>query len=185
MILPIVGVGALLWYLSLKKNGGNDPFVDAFLDTIKYAEGTFGQSDPYRVTFGYGHTITNLSDHPTNTGEWMGKTLPANYCAAAGLSAGCKSTAAGAYQIIRPTWNQIKNNYPGTILFDKTGQDIGAMALIASAGALDDVESGDFDQAIYKINDIWASLPGSPYGQPTRSINELRTFYTNRLNVYA
>ncbi|MGB1205321.1 MAG: glycoside hydrolase family 104 protein [Chitinophagales bacterium] len=150
--------------------------VDAFLKVIQFAEGTYRESNPYSVTYGYDHIIQNFSDHPAITGEWTGKLLPSSYCTNAGLSAGCKSTAAGAYQIIKPTWIGIKNKYPNS-KFDKAGQDNAAIHLIAQKNAIQDVENGNFDAAIYKINKIWASLPGSPYGQPTRSMNELRDFY--------
>ena len=46
-----------------------------------------------------------------------------------------------------------------------------AVALIKRRGALADVIAGRFDSAIAKCNKEWASLPGSPYGQPTLTLD--------------
>ena len=50
--------------------------LSAALEVIKLAEGTDRGSDPYRVCFGFGHTIRDLSEHPAITGEWRGATPP-------------------------------------------------------------------------------------------------------------
>jgi len=150
--------------------------LDAFLKTIQYAEGTYKSLNPYAVTFGYDHIILDFSDHPTITGEWTGKLLPDRICLGAGLRPGCKSTAAGAYQILKPTWITIKKAIPN-LKFDQLGQDEGALYLINQKNATQYILSGAFEQAINKINRVWASLPGSPYGQPTRSMSALRKFY--------
>lgn len=153
----------------------------AFLQTIQYAEGTFLELNPYAVTYAYAHTIQDFSDHPSNTGEWNGEVLPDNFCRAVNLPEDCKSTAAGAYQIIKPTWNDIKRKKPG-LLFDEAGQDEAALHLIGQS-ALRDVEKGRFEKAINKTNTIWASLPNSPYGQPTRSMSELKDFFIEQGGV--
>ena len=168
-------------------NGGTPPIVidtsqanlNAFLKTIQYAEGTFREANPYAVTYAYDHVIQNFNDHPAITGEWTGKRLPDRYCTNVGLSPGCKSTAAGAYQIIKPTWNDIKNRQP-YLNFDAQGQDEAAIFLLKRRDAYDLVLFGRFEEAIYKTAKEWASLPGSPYGQPTRSMGELRDFYVNQ-----
>lgn len=150
--------------------------IIAFLRTIQYAEGTFYQPNPFAITFGYKHTIQNFNDHPTLTGEWQGEGLSNNYCQALNLPNGCRSTAAGAYQFIAPTWQAIKNRNPG-IDFTSIGQDRGAVDLISRKNALNDAQTGRFETAIRKCNRTWASLPDSPYGQPTRSMEQLRVFY--------
>jgi len=51
--------------------------VAAFLAMIQRAEGTSAAGrDPYRVCYGYRHTIGNMRDHPAVTGEWRGERLP-------------------------------------------------------------------------------------------------------------
>ena len=76
------------------------PNLQAFLATIRHSEGTDRAADPYRVVYSYNHTIVNLSDHPAVTGEWKGAPLDN----LGPLYVGKISTAAGAYQIIKPTW---------------------------------------------------------------------------------
>jgi muramidase (phage lysozyme) len=145
----------------------------AFLEMLSYAEGTQRAPDPYRVCFGYKHTIIDLRDHPSVTGEWFGEILPPEMCHAAGLSSGCKSTAAGKYQIIKPTWLNIKRKIrlPD---FSPESQDRGCLFLIAEAGALTEVHNGDIQVAVAKCRRVWASLPGAGYSQPERRLAALK-----------
>lgn len=148
----------------------------AFLDMIAYAEGTDRAGDPYRVCYGYRHTIRSLDDHPAVTGEWGGERLPDAMCAGAGLGPGCVSTAAGRYQIIRPTWRELKAdlNLPD---FGPASQDAAAVELIRRRGALNDVYAGRITEAIGKVAKVWASLPGAGYAQPERKISNLLAAY--------
>lgn len=144
----------------------------AFLGLIRWAEGTEGRDmaglDPYRVCYGYTHTIVSFADHPTITGEWKGERLPDSMCIKAGLSPGCVSTAAGAYQLIKPTWRGIRDRLrlPN---FEPEQQDRAALYLIANRGALEDVHAGRIQTAIAKCAPEWASLPGNFAGQPQRT----------------
>jgi muramidase (phage lysozyme) len=145
----------------------------AFLSMIAHSEGTDRALDPYRVCYGYRHTIVSLRDHPAVTGEWRGESL-------ANLGpqyAHEISTAAGRYQINRPTWMQCK---AALDLKDFTGpsQDDAALFLIKQCGYLDAVNAGDIQAAIQGCSPIWASLPGSAAGQPTRSLASLVDAYT-------
>lgn len=144
----------------------------AFLALIRYSEGTDRAPDPYRVCYGYRHTIVSLADHPAITGEWRGERLPDAMCLGAGLQPGCVSTAAGAYQFIRPTWRGIRNRLrlPD---FEPEAQDRAALYLIANRGALEDVHAGRIQTAIVKCAPEWASMPGSTAGQPQRRQSEL------------
>lgn len=176
----IASVVGLLLLSRLVRAGTSGVFsnsnVNAFLKMIQYAEGTYNRPNPYAVTFAYSHTIQDFSDHPAITGEWTGYPLADQYCIAAGINPPCVSTAAGAYQFLRPTWIGIKNRL-GNIRFDAAGQDLGAINLIERKGALSDIENGNLMGAINKVNTVWASLPGSPYGQPTKSYSQLESFY--------
>lgn len=148
----------------------------AFLAMIRYAEGTAGQGDQYRVCYAYRHTIQSLADHPAITGEWLGEVLPDSYCKAAGFGPGCKSTAAGAYQINRPTWVPIKRAL-GLRDFGPASQDAAAVELIRQRGALNDVYAGRVADAIDKVAKTWASLPGAGYLQPERKLASLVSAY--------
>lgn len=200
-ILFSLSLGSFVLFLALKPKNADasttEPTIDtggasptqaqintkAFLKTIQYAEGTTRKSNPYSVTYAYKHTIKDFSDHPASTGEWTGEKLPDNYCRAVNLPTGCKSTAAGAYQIILPTWNDIKKRL-SSLTFQAQDQDNAALFLIERRGALRDIEDGNFQSAIYKLNREWASLPGSPYGQPRRSMSELEKYYEKEGGVF-
>lgn len=158
--------------------------IAAFLKVLQHAEGTAGRGDPYRVCFGYGHTVQNLADHPAITGEWLGETLPDGMCAAAGFGPGCKSTAAGAYQIIKPTWRGLRDAL-GLADFGPASQDAAAVELIRKRGALEDVKAGRFADAVHKCRNEWASLPGNYAGQGQRSIETLQAWYANAGGAYA
>src|SRR6185312_11198467 len=127
--------------------------------------------------YGYRHTIKNLADHPAVTGEWRGEKLPDAMCKAAGFGPGCVSTAAGRYQLIRPTWAGIKVRLrlPD---FAADSQDRAALYLIAQRGALEDVHAGRVQTAIAKCRKEWASLPNAGYGQPERSVDKLMAAFT-------
>jgi lysozyme len=144
----------------------------AVLKLIQWAEGTDKGEDPYRVCYGYKHTIVSFKDHPSITGEWMGEKLPDWMCRNAGQGPGCVSTAAGAYQMIRPTWRGIRDRLrlPS---FDPEYQDRAALYLIANRGALEDVHAGRIKTAIAKCSAEWASLPGNFAGQPQRRQDDL------------
>lgn len=154
-----------------------DRNISAFLKVLQYAEGTSLRSNPYAVCYGFSHTITNFADHPAITGEWRGKRLPDKLCIGAGLSPGCKSTAAGAYQFIKPTWLGLKHKL-GLSDFSDHNQDKAAIELIRQKGALNDVKAGRFATAVTKCRKVWASLPGAGYSQPEKSITSLTNKFT-------
>lgn len=147
--------------------------VAAFLAMIAKSEGTDRAADPYRVCYSYGHTIADLSDHPAVTGEWKGESI-------ANLGpqyAGKVSTAAGRYQLIKPTWLGCKRalDLPD---FSPASQDAAALYLVKQRGALADVQAGRVEAAVGKVRREWASLPGAGYGQPERRMATLVDAYT-------
>ena len=151
----------------------NNDNIKAFMEVIKYAEGTRSQHDPYRVTYGYKHTILSLRDHPAVTGEWTGERLPDSICRGAGLNPGCKSTAAGAYQFVKRTWIGLRDRL-GLEDFTSISQDAAAFELLNQNNSVQDIVDGNFDSAIEKNNRTWASLPGAGYNQPERDLSTLR-----------
>ncbi len=128
--------------------------VRAFLRVIR--EGETSQTDEaYRMTFG-GDLVESLSDHPRRVVRRMlgGKSIA--------------SSAAGAYQFLTGTWDECAAAL-GLPDFSPASQDLAAVFLIDRRRALDDVIAGRIDEAIRKCAREWASLPGSPYGQPTKT----------------
>lgn len=161
-----------------------EPRARAFLAMLAWAEGTTrGGRYPYSVTYGYRHTIQDYSDHPAATGEWHGIVLPARYCKAAGFRVGCRSTAAGAYQINLPTWRDkaLRARYT-PFGFYPSEQDMFAwVALVGSCGAVSAVLYGSIETAISLCSGRWASLAGSQSEQPQRSLDALLETYEEAL----
>ena len=143
---------------------------------IAHSEGTDRAADPYRVCYGFGHTVVDFTDHPAVTGEWTGESL-ANLGPTYAHSI---STAAGRYQINKPTWLELKQilKLPQPPYFSPICQDAAAIVLIRERGALDLIDAGQIEPAIARLRDTWASLPGGNSGQHENSLAYLADFYT-------
>ena len=87
------------------------------------------------------------------------------------------STAAGMFQIIKPTWD----SFGGGSDFSPENQEKVAVKILGSVGAIDPLLKGDLQGAVDRANGQWASLPGSKHGQPTKSFDKFANVY--RLNV--
>lgn len=136
--------------------------LQAFLGMIRYCEGTAGP-EGYRTLVG-GGLLDSLEDHPRQviTITSGGRQI--------------KSSAAGAYQFLAGTWDEVSTAL-GLTDFSPASQDIAAAYLIRRRGALGDVYAGRINDAVRKCAKEWASLPGSPYGQPVKTLSEVRRVY--------
>jgi muramidase (phage lysozyme) len=140
-------------------------FEKALHDTIAFAEGTQNRSkDGYNVIFS-GITISSCNRHP-------------NRCIKFGSTC---STAAGRYQFLSGTWNSIVTA-KGYATFEPENQERGAAYLIASvrkASVPQDraMTSAEFTNVITKLSFEWASLPPGQYGQPIKTMSQLRATY--------
>jgi muramidase (phage lysozyme) len=134
------------------------PQIKSFLSLIGFSEGA-----NYNTLFG-GSTFTDYSKKPTTIIH----------------KSGYSSSAAGRYQIINSTWQQIQNNLhlPD---FSPTSQDIAALYLIDRRNALDYIIKGNIEAAITTLSYEWASFPPSRYNQPTRSMTTLLSKYKSFL----
>lgn len=146
------------------------PNVAAFLGVLCHSEGTDKAADPYRVCYAFHHTIVSYADHPAVTGEWMGEIITV------GRYAGEKSTAAGRYQINKPTWLRIQAKL-GLPVFDPPAQDDAAVELTKEYGALDLINGGELEAATAKLSSVWASLPGGDSGQHEFAYKLLQASY--------
>jgi muramidase (phage lysozyme) len=108
------------------------------------------------------HLFTSYADHPRML-VWLPR-----------LKLG--STAAGRYQILGRIFDAYKQqlSLPD---FSPSSQDRIAVQMIRERGALHAVETGDFEAAIRQCNNLWASLPGSSYGQHVNYLAALRDEY--------
>lgn len=127
-----------------------EPNIKAALRMIRRGEGTADDAG-YRRIFG-GRMFDSYTDHPRV------KVTAGGYV----------STAAGAYQFLASTWDETAKIL-GLRDFSPDSQDLAAVARIVYRKALDDVLAGDMVAALPKLGKEWASMPGSPYGQPTIS----------------
>lgn len=149
--------------------------LSAFLAAIRLGEGTSG-ADGYAILCG-GGTFSSYAAHPAMSG-WTGWQMPLEMARRAGFPNGAVSTAAGAYQINRPTYKGAAAAL-GVSDFSPDTQDRIAIYLIRQKGALADVLAGRADIAAGKCAKVWASLPGATYGQRTVSMNAFLNQYTN------
>ena len=135
----------------------------AFLIMLRHGEGT-ASLNGYRIMFG-GGTFYSFADHPRKK---IRRKSGSKYIT---------STAAGAYQFLEATWDDCRAtlDLPD---FSPASQDRAARFLIFRRKALDDVVAGRIRTAIRKCNKEWASLPGSPYGQPTITIDKALALFS-------
>jgi muramidase (phage lysozyme) len=145
-------------YLSLL----DDPNVKSFFAVVRSGEGT-SDSGGYSRHFG-GDQFDSFADHPRKviTKKLGGKSI--------------SSTAAGAYQHLARTWDECASAL-GLADFSPKNQDLAALFLIDRRKALEDVLAGRIERAIAKCNREWASLPGSPYGQPVKTMEQALATY--------
>ena len=130
-----------------------NPNVRKYLDFIASSEGV---KHGYNTIFG-NERFNNLGAHPNVRKEFTQTDGKKNY-----------TTAAGRYQFLNGTWGSLQKQY-GFRDFSPQSQDLGAIALIAQRGALNDVMSGNWNGATGKLGKEWASLPSSQYKQGKRS----------------
>jgi lysozyme len=141
------------------------PNVLAFLAMIRQIE---GGAQGYNALFGGGR-FESFADHPRTVVEIWGRDN-------AGNPKLYRSSAAGAYQIMRATWDDIRGRI-GATDFSPEAQDAAAVALIKRRGALADVAAGRFNEAVAKVRKEWASLPGAGYNQPEQPLARVRNIY--------
>lgn len=142
--------------------------LNAFMQAIRASEGTAGP-DGYRTLVG-GGLFDSYADHPRKL-VWI-------------ANLNLNSSAAGAYQIIRRTWDEVASQL-GLTDFSPASQDAACVKLISRRGALNDVLAGRFAAAVEKCKKEWASLPGAGYGQHEQSLAFLQSVYTKHGGVLA
>jgi hypothetical protein len=116
--------------------------VQAFLKAIGEAEGggydfKFGavkgrKNDPWR--------FTDFSTHP-------------------GPGKGGVTTAAGLYQITKPTWHDHGETGMGLTDFTPETQDLIAVSILRRRGVIEKIEEGDIETGVSQASRQWAALP--------------------------
>ena len=124
-----------------------NPNVRKMLDLISYTEGT--QKHGAATAFG-GGKLGNLSDHPRYSKRFKQSDGTWN-----------NTSAAGKYQFLKGTWDGVAKQY-GLSDFGAHNQDLAAVALLVSRGAMPALLKGDFNTAVQKTGKEWANLPSAP-----------------------
>lgn len=150
--------------LNEKEAGGRNAL--AFLDMLAWSEIgprlLAASDDGYNVIVG-GDLFEGYADHPRRLVR-----LP-------GL--GISSTAAGRYQLLQRYWDAYRKSMRLVGGFTPENQDRVALQQIREQGAMADIKAGRFDEALRKVRNIWASLPGAGYGQHEQKLDDLRAAY--------
>ncbi|MDC2824618.1 glycoside hydrolase family 104 protein [Rodentibacter pneumotropicus] len=120
-----------------------NPNMRRMLNVLSFAEGT--EKHGYHTNFG-GSRLEDLSWHPNKV---LGRTKDG------------VTTATGRYQFLGSTFNDQAKKL-GLKDFGAESQDLAAVGLIMDMGAVNDVLNGDVTKAVYKLRNIWASLPDNP-----------------------
>jgi muramidase (phage lysozyme) len=141
---------------------GISPNARRWLNTIAFAEGTWGGDAPrYDITFGY-TPIKDLSRHPDRVVQ----------------SGKYASAAAGAYQFMPKTWAGAQKAL-GLKDFGPQSQDLAALYLLRQRG-IDPNKDPITPETVAKASGEWASLPNlagrSAYGQPVKKFEQLKKF---------
>lgn len=139
--------------------------VCAFLSMLAWSEGTDNGKQPtndrgYDVVVG-GGLFHGYADHPRRLVR---------------LSAKLSSTAAGRYQLLQRYWDAYRKTLR-LVDFSPLSQDLVALQQIRERGALQLIQAGRIPEAIAKVSNIWASLPGAGYGQHEQAMDNLIAAY--------
>ncbi|MCT7979274.1 hypothetical protein [Laspinema olomoucense] len=145
-------------------------YVQAFLDTIAWAEGTAGPS-AYRMQF-TGTEFSSFKDHPREI-----------KCGSSHGSRLC-SDAAGKYQFLSTTWDPLAKKI-GASDFSPANQDRAAIALLDEYGVLEDIEAGSFTYAVLQLIPVWPSLQDVGNGDRARAIARLEQVYQQKLQKHS
>jgi lysozyme len=138
--------------------------IAAFLWMIRCCEGTSGPNG-YKTQY-TGKLFTSFDDHPREVICAFSSRLGKQLC----------SSAAGAYQYMPKTWDQVKRQ-AGLSDFSPKSQDLGCIQILKNRGALEYVKKGEWSKAIERTKSIWASLPGDVYGQGGKSAQQALAYY--------
>jgi len=164
----VLQAGAVARQLAEYEALAGNPRVRAMLDTIAFAEGA-----DYDVMF---------------TGKRFDSTKGWQHPRAVQKSPGYASDAAGRYQFLSTTWDEVAGQL-GLKDFSPRSQDIAALRLMERRGVdLGALAAGDPTADTFaKLAPEWASLPTkagkSAYGQPVKGLDKLMGRYRQSLSA--
>ena len=145
--------------------GAVSSYQKALHDSIAYAEGTLDfAKDGYNVMFSQ-QLFSSCQSHPNKCIKF-GKTC---------------STAAGRYQYVIDTWKAVRSA-ADLDTFEPENQERGAEYLIKTVRHVTvpkdrPMTASEFSNAMAKLSWEWAALPPGQYGQPNKTMSQMRAKY--------
>lgn len=161
------------------------PNRTAFMTMISKSEGTV--THPLTQHDGYDVIVTGIDDNGAKTLEVFTDFYEHPFCIGPQSTwrepkrinrAGLESTASGRYQVLRRFWLSYKKLL-NLKAFGPEEQDAYCNQQFTERRAIPLIDAGRFEDAVYKLGGLWASMPGrAPYpGQPQHGIERLKAFY--------
>ncbi|KOR19305.1 glycoside hydrolase family protein [Burkholderia cenocepacia] len=140
----------------------------AFLDTVAVSE--IGAALLAKSDDGYNVLVGSTASRPLLFNSYVSHPNVLN------RQIRVPSTAAGRYQILTRWWRiyQAQMKLPD---FGPESQDRYALQQLREHGALPLIDAGRFREAVAKVSNVWASLPGAGYGQHENDIEHLLAAY--------
>jgi muramidase (phage lysozyme) len=154
------------------------PQEKALLDTIAHCEGT--STSPATKNDGYDVIVTGIDGKPEIFTSYDDHPFAIREPKLIRSDPPLHSTAAGRYQVLYRFW-RIYEAKLGLTDFSPASQDAVALRQAKECGALAHLEQNNLAQAITSAGRIWASLPGSPYGQPTHTMEAAMALFHGSL----
>lgn len=148
------------------------PQQQAFLDTIAWSE--IGPALLAVSDRGYNVCVGSTAERPILFHDYSAHPRVRNLA--------LNSDAAGRYQLMGRYFAPYKAEL-GLPDFGPTSQDTIALHQISECNALHLIAAGQIEDAITACSRIWASFPGSPYGQHTHPMGDLLRVYQAALTT--
>lgn len=152
--------------------GGSN--VLAFLDMLAWSEGT--STSPATRNQGYDVIVTGADRKPEIFSDYSVHPFAQERKSKVINSKGLTSNASGRYQFMLKDYAHYRAllKLPD---FSPLSQDRWAVQLIRERRALPLIQAGKIEDAIARVRNIWASLPGAGYGQPEHGLSDLLAVY--------
>lgn len=162
------------------KAGGRN--VVAFLDMLAWSEGT--STSPATKDRGYDVIVTGADRKPETFSDYSIHPFSKGRKPKLINRKGLASSASGRYQFMLKDYAHYRDllKLPD---FGPLSQDLWAIQLIRERRAIPLIQAGRIQEAIARVRNIWASLPGAGYGQPEHGPEKLVAAYRSAGGVIA
>lgn len=155
--------------------------VVAFLDMLAWSEGTSTSSATKDQ--GYDVIVTGIDRQPEVFTDYSVHPFSRGRRSKV-IRKGLTSNASGRYQFMLKDYSHYKAQLKLPD-FGPLSQDLWAIQLIRERRALPLISAGRIPEAIQRVSNIWASLPGAGYGQPEHALPKLLDAYRQAGGVVA